>query len=117
MSFLSKFQPLFIILSAFIGIFLGESYPPAGQNAENFIEIFLMLMLFFVFLNVEIREISRSFSDLRFSVSALIINFLFTPLFAFALSKIFLTGQADLQIGFIMLMVTPCTDWYLIFTG
>lgn len=117
MSFLSKFQPLFIILSAFIGIFLGEFYPPVGQNAGNFIEIFLMLMLFFVFLNVEIREISRSFSDLRFSVSALIINFLFTPLFAFALSKVFLAGQADLQIGFIMLMVTPCTDWYLIFTG
>jgi ACR3 family arsenite efflux pump ArsB len=117
MSFLSKFQPLFIILSAFIGIFLGESYPLAGQNAENFIEIFLMLMLFFVFLNVKVREISRSFSDLRFSVSALIINFLFTPLFAYTLSRVFLAGQTDLQIGFIMLMVTPCTDWYLIFTG
>jgi ACR3 family arsenite efflux pump ArsB len=74
-------------------------------------------MLFFVFLNVEIGEISKSFSDLRFSVSALILNFIFTPLFAFALSTIFLSGQADLQIGFIMLMVTPCTDWYLVFTG
>jgi ACR3 family arsenite efflux pump ArsB len=28
-----------------------------------------------------------------------------------------MAGQVDLQIGFIMLMVTPCTDWYLIFTG
>jgi ACR3 family arsenite efflux pump ArsB len=33
------------------------------------------------------------------------------------LSRLFLSGQIDLQIGFIMLMVTPCTDWYLIFTG
>jgi ACR3 family arsenite efflux pump ArsB len=74
-------------------------------------------MLFFVFLNVEIKEISKSFLDLRFSVSALIINFVFTPLFTSLLSKTFLSGQIDLQIGFIMLMVTPCTDWYLIFTG
>ncbi|MDR1249284.1 MAG: bile acid:sodium symporter [Treponema sp.] len=117
MGFLSKLQPLFIVLSALTGIALGKLIPALGQNAGNCIEIFLMCMLFFVFLNVEIQEIAGSFSDLRFSVSALIINFVFTPLFAFALSKLFLSGQTDMQIGFIMLLVTPCTDWYLIFTG
>jgi ACR3 family arsenite efflux pump ArsB len=91
--------------------------PFLERNAGSFIEIFLMLMLFFLFLNIEIREISKSFSDLRFSLSALTINFIVTPLFTLLLSKLFLAGQVDLQIGFIMLMVTPCTDWYLIFTG
>jgi ACR3 family arsenite efflux pump ArsB len=117
MNFLTKFQALFIILSALLGIIFGKASPILEQLASNFIEIFLMLMLFFVFLNVDIKEISKSFSDLRFSVSALIINFIITPLFTYTLSKLFLTGQIDLQIGFIMLMVTPCTDWYLIFTG
>jgi ACR3 family arsenite efflux pump ArsB len=117
MSFLSKLQPVFIIVSAITGIFIGKLIPFLEQHAGNFIEIFLMCMLFFVFLNIEINEISKSFSDLRFSVSALIINFVFTPLFTFVLSKVFLSRQIDLQIGFIMLMVTPCTDWYLIFTG
>jgi ACR3 family arsenite efflux pump ArsB len=117
MSFLSKFQPLFIILSAFTGIIIGKFIPFMEQNASKYIEFFLMLMLFFVFLNVNIKEISKSFSDVRFSVSALLINFIFTPLFTFALSKIFLSNQIDLQTGFIMLMVTPCTDWYLVFTG
>ncbi|MDR0586896.1 MAG: bile acid:sodium symporter, partial [Treponema sp.] len=109
MSFLSKFQPFFIILSAFAGIIIGKFIPFMEQNAGKYIEFFLMSMLFFVFLSVNIKEISKSFSDLRFSVSALLINFIFTPLFAFALSKIFLSKQIDLQIGFIMLMVTPCT--------
>jgi ACR3 family arsenite efflux pump ArsB len=76
-----------------------------------------MLMLCFVFLKVEVREIAKSFSDARFSVSALSINFIITPLLAWALSKLFLAGETDLQLGFIMLLVTPCTDWYLIFTG
>jgi ACR3 family arsenite efflux pump ArsB len=115
--FLSKLQPLFIIFSALLGIALGRLIPVLERHAGSFIEIFLMCMLFFVFLNVEIQEISKSFSDLRFSVSALLINFIFTPLFTFVLAKLFLSGQVDLQIGFIMLMVTPCTDWYLIFTG
>jgi ACR3 family arsenite efflux pump ArsB len=40
-----------------------------------------------------------------------------TPVFAFVLGLLLLRDQIDAQIGFIMLMVTPCTDWYLIFTG
>lgn len=87
------------------------------QNAGKFIEIFLVLMLFFVFLGVDIKKITKSFTDLRFSVSALLINFLWTPIFSFALARIFFPGNTSLQTGFIMLMVTPCTDWYLIFTA
>jgi ACR3 family arsenite efflux pump ArsB len=74
-------------------------------------------MLFFVFLTVDIKEISKSFLNVRFSIAALVINFIISPLITLALSKRFLAGEIDLQIGFIMLMVTPCTDWYLIFTG
>ncbi|MDR0383121.1 MAG: arsenic resistance protein [Spirochaetaceae bacterium] len=117
MSVFSKLQPVFIILSAFAGVLAGKIDANAAGNAAGLIEIFLMSMLFFTFLGVDIKEISKSFMDLRFSVSALAINFLWTPVFAFLAGKIFLSGQAGLQIGFIMLMVTPCTDWYLVFTG
>ena len=117
MSFLSKLQPVFIIAAALTGIGAGKLIPPLEQYAGNCIEVFLMGMLFFVFLNVDVKEITKSFSDVRFSLAALIINFIFTPLFTFMLAKTFLAGRLDVQIGFIMLMVTPCTDWYLIFTG
>jgi ACR3 family arsenite efflux pump ArsB len=117
MSVFSKLQPVFIILSALSGIVIGNLNHVIARYSGNFIEIFLMSLLFFVFLTVNIKEITKSFADLRFSVSSLIINFIWTPLLTLLLSKIFMAGRIDLQIGFIMLMVTPCTDWYLIFTG
>jgi ACR3 family arsenite efflux pump ArsB len=117
MSILSKLQPFFIIISAFLGILLGKININIEQNAGDFIETFLMIMLFFTFMGIDLKEISESFTNLKFSISALIINFIWTPVFTFILAKIFMGGQIDLQIGFIMLMVTPCTDWYLIFTG
>jgi ACR3 family arsenite efflux pump ArsB len=117
MNMLSKLQPVFIILSALLGILLGKISSSIEQNAGALIEIFLMVMLFFTFLGVDIKEITKSFTHLKFSISALTINFLWTPVFAFLLAKMFLAEQMSLQIGFIMLMVTPCTDWYLIFTG
>ena len=75
MSLLTKLQPFFIVLSAFAGIVAGKAIPALEQYAGNCVEIFLMLMLFFVFLNTAPGDITKSFSDLRFSVSALTINF------------------------------------------
>jgi ACR3 family arsenite efflux pump ArsB len=117
MGLFTKLQAVFIIFAAFLGIALGKACVKIEQNAGGTVEIFLMAMLFFTFLGVDIKRISGSFKDLRFSVSALLVNFLWTPVFAFLLAKMFFPEQAALQTGFIMLMVTPCTDWYLIFTG
>jgi ACR3 family arsenite efflux pump ArsB len=114
---MAKLQPLIIIASALAGILLGRFSPSIASRASGLIEIFLMILLFFVFLAVDIREIKRSFSNIRFSLAALAINFIWTPVFAFLLGRLFMAGKIDLQTGFIMLMVTPCTDWYLIFTG
>ncbi|GHV73015.1 arsenic resistance protein [Spirochaetia bacterium] len=114
---MAKLQPLIIIASAFMGILLGRFSPSAASRASSLIEVFLMILLFFVFLAVDWREIKRSFSNIRFSLAALAINFIWTPVFALLLSRLFMAGKIDLQTGFIMLMVTPCTDWYLIFTG
>lgn len=116
MNIISKLQPIFIISSAIVGVLLGQNNY-FSSNSGILIEIFLMILLFFVFIGVDIKEITRSFTNVKFSVASLIINFLWTPLFAFVLGKLLLSGHLDLQIGFLMLLVTPCTDWYLIFTG
>jgi ACR3 family arsenite efflux pump ArsB len=117
MGILSKVQPVFIIFAAFLGIFFGKINTNVEQISGGLIGIFLVIMLFFTFLGIDIKDITKSFTNLKFSVSALIINFLWTPVFSFLLAVIFLPKEAGLRIGFIMLMVTPCTDWYLIFTG
>lgn len=117
MSLFSKLQPIFIIAAAFLGIFLGRGSAFVEQHSGSYIVVFLMLMLVFVFLSVDLKAITKSFLNYRFSVTSLLINFVWTPLLALVLAKVFMPGSVELQIGFIMLMVTPCTDWYLVFTG
>lgn len=75
-----------------------------------------MIMLFGVFLQVDLSGLKNSFKNTRFALLTVLINFIWTPLFAWFLASVFLRGEPDLQIGFLMLMVTPCTDWYLLFT-
>lgn len=53
----------------------------------------------------------------RVAVTSLGLNFVWAPLAAGALGWLFLSGSIDLRIGLVMLLVTPCTDWYLVFTA
>jgi len=64
---------------------------------------------------VDIREIGRSFSNKRFTLTAVAVNFVWTPIFAIILGLMF--AEIDIRMGLLMLLVTPCTDWYLVFTA
>ncbi len=75
-----------------------------------------MALLFLVFLTVDLKSLKRSFYNSRFSSSAIILNFIWTPVFAYLLGILFFNNMLDVRIGLLLLLVTPCTDWYLTFT-
>lgn len=116
MGTVTKLQPVIIIAAAVIGILLGR-VALIEENSGVLIEPFLMVLLFLIFLKIDIRDIATSFKNTRFTMVSLIINFIWTPVFAVALGYLFLGDSMDLRIGLLMLLVTPCTDWYLVFTG
>ncbi len=115
MGLLDKFQVLFILLSAAVGLGLGQ-FTWFSSNGDKLIIPCLMLMLIIVYLNIPLKEMKQAFRNLRFSGLSLCINFIWTPIFAWFLGFIFLKNHPDLWVGFLMLLVTPCTDWYLVFT-
>lgn len=113
---INKFQSFTILVMALLGILLGQ-IDSIQAYSEYLIMPALTIMLFLVFIQVPLSEIRSSFKNIKFTSTALIINFVWTPIIVFILSRLFLNDHPELLIGFIMLMVTPCTDWYLIFTG
>lgn len=116
MNLTTKLQPVFIILAALLGLLLGY-LTSFGQQSVHLIEPFLMFLLFFVFLSVDGQKLKDSFKNVKFTLTASSVNFIWTPVFAFGLGILFFGESVDLQMGLLMLLVTPCTDWYLVFTG
>ena len=116
MNLIGKLQPVIIITAALLGLLLG-AVTPFGSVSSSLIEVFLMMLLYILFLSIDLKQIKKSFTNVRFTLSAVIINFVFTPLFGYLLGKVFFPGSLDIRIGLLMLLVTPCTDWYLVFTG
>ncbi|WP_299704607.1 hypothetical protein [uncultured Pontibacter sp.] len=116
MSLLNKLHTLIIIAAVLLGLLLAQ-VPFIAAHAATFIIPFLMLMLYGLFLAMPLQGLKQGFLHRKFVTISLLINFVWTPLLAYLLGYMFLSHQHALWIGFVMLMVTPCTDWYIIFTG
>ncbi|MET3505284.1 arsenic resistance protein [Halalkalibacter oceani] len=116
MSLIEKWYSVLILAAVLIGLSLGQ-FESISAHAELVIMPLLVVMLYVTFLQIPFRDITKSGKNVTFTITALLINFVWTPLFAAALAFVFLADHPAIFIGFMMLMVTPCTDWYLIFTG
>lgn len=116
MNSIGKMQPVIILCSTLIGLVLGQ-FTRLGNISSGLIEVFLMLLLYILFLTVDLKHIRKSYKNMTYTITATTINFVITPLIAYGLGRLFFASEIDIRMGLIMLLVTPCTDWYLVFTG
>jgi hypothetical protein len=116
MRLIEKFESLLVLTAIAVGLALGQ-LSWVAEHAARVIVPCLMPMLCGVFLQIPVADIREALRDYRVTGLSLGINFLWTPLFAWALGALFLREAPDLWVRLLMLMVTPCTDWYLVFTG
>ena len=115
MNLIEKLEPAILIFAIIIGLILSD-IKILSNNIGNLINLFLCIMLYGIFLEVPLKNLKKSFKNIKFSSTSIIINFIWTPIFGYFLGNLFLNGNMDIFIGFFMLILTPCTDWYLIFT-
>lgn len=115
MELIEKLEPVILLSAIAIGLIL-SNVDFLADNTGNLINLFLCLMLYGLFLEVPLKDLKKSFKNVKFTLTSLIINFIWTPLFGYFLGNLFINGNVDIFIGFFMLILTPCTDWYLVFT-
>lgn len=115
MNLIEKLEPAILIFAIIIGLVLSD-IKILSNNIGNIINLFLCIMLYGIFLEVPLKNLKKSFKNIKFSSTSIMINFIWTPIFGYFLGNLFLNGNMDIFIGFFMLILTPCTDWYLIFT-
>lgn len=116
MSKAEKLQPLLILAAVLIGLAAAPYDSMRHIGAQSIVPA-LQVMLFFVFFTLPPGDIVKAFRSVKVTVPALVINFIITPVAAYILGSLFLADSPMFRIGLLMLLATPCTDWYLVFTG
>ncbi|WP_049889120.1 arsenic resistance protein [Natronolimnohabitans innermongolicus] len=115
MDFVETYQTVLVFGAIVGGLALGQ-VPGVAPIADALLLPFLMVMLFGAFAGMPLSRLRAAFGNRRVAGSSLLVNFVWNPVLAVVLGAVFLREHPALWVGLLMLMVTPCTDWYLIFT-
>ncbi|WP_459889982.1 arsenic resistance protein [Halostagnicola bangensis] len=115
MNVVERFQTGLVLGGIVVGLGAGQ-IAGVPTIAESLLLPFLIVMLFAAFAGIPLSKLRRAFGNRRVLGASLGVNFLWNPLLAVALGAAFLVDHPALWVGLLMLLVTPCTDWYLIFT-
>lgn len=111
-----RHQVVLYVAAIAVGAAVGWVWPATAPLFTGLTTPVLGLLLFATFLGVPLIEVGRAFRDARFLTTILIVNFVVVPAVAFGLSR-FVTDDQGLLIGVLLVLLTPCVDYVIVFTG
>jgi ACR3 family arsenite transporter len=111
-----RYQIVLYLASILLGAVIGLAVPALSHLAEAAINPALILLLFATFLGVPMINIVRGLRDVRFLAVVIGVNFVVVPVVVFGLSR-FVEDDKALVVGLLLVLLTPCVDYVIVFTG
>ncbi len=97
------------------GLAMGLSQPDMTARLEAFLWPLLGGLLYATFTQVPLTRIGRGMKDWRFMTALLLGNFVIIPLVLGGLTALLPLSLA-VQAGVLLVLLAPCTDWFISFT-
>lgn len=98
------------------GAVLGWLVPAVSAPLELAIYPALGVLLYATFLGIPFASIGGAVRDVRFMATVFVLNFVVVPGVVFGLSR-FIAHDQVLLIGVMMVLLTPCIDYVIVFSG
>ncbi|MFN4236624.1 MAG: arsenic resistance protein [Vogesella sp.] len=109
-------QQVWIYLSAILaGLLVGSLWPSTHAVLETLLWPTLALLLFATFVQVPLLHVREAFADRRFVTAVLAGNFVILPLLVWGMVQ-FLPNEPVLRLGVLLVLLVPCTDWFITFS-
>ncbi|HDZ48593.1 hypothetical protein LCGC14_0037420 [marine sediment metagenome] len=98
-----------------LGLALGIGAPAFAEPLEQLLWPLLGMLLYATFTQIPLLHIARSFKDTRFIAALMVGNFIAIPAFI-AFMVIWLPLSPAVLAGVLLVLLVPCTDWFITFT-
>ncbi|PRY66692.1 ACR3 family arsenite efflux pump ArsB [Vreelandella songnenensis] len=112
---LEKHQGWLYLACIGLGLVTGIHLPALAQAFEQLLWPLLGLLLYATFTQIPLPSVARSVTDGRFIVALLVGNFIAIPAFL-ALCVLWLPLSPAVLAGVLLVLLVPCTDWFISFT-
>jgi ACR3 family arsenite transporter len=112
---LERHQVWIYLAAILAGFACGAAWPALAEPFELALWPVLGLLLYATFTQVPIAHLPGAARDGRFLAASLIGNFVAVPLVVLALLQL-LPADPALRLGVLLVLLVPCTDWFVTFT-
>ncbi|MGM0913099.1 MAG: arsenic resistance protein [Pseudomonadota bacterium] len=112
---LERHQVWLYLAAILIGLGLGLLRPATAAGLEGGLWPLLAVLLYATFTQVPLSRLGLALKDWRFATALVLGNFLFMPLIVGSL-VVALPLAPAVKLGVLMVLLVPCTDWFITFT-
>ena len=112
---LERHQVWVYLAAMLAGLGLGLLLPGGAGHLEAALWPLLGILIFVTFTQVPLIHLPEAFRDRRFMGAVLAGNFVVVPLIVAGL-LVFLPSDPAVRLGVLLVLLVPCTDWYITFT-
>ncbi len=117
---LNKWMLLYVLLAMGLGLLVG--YPNAKwiqgnqSTVSNLTTVAVFLIIYPMMINLNLEALAKAGRNWRGLALSLVYNFVWAPVLGYLLAKGFLSDPL-LALGFLMVMVVPCSSMSIGYTG
>jgi ACR3 family arsenite transporter len=112
---LERHQVWVYLAAILVGLALGSNVPVVSDTFEALLWPALGFLLYATFTQVPLAHVPDAFRDRRFMNAVLLGNFVIVPLIVWGL-LIFVPDEPAIRLGVLLVLLVPCTDWFITFT-
>ena len=112
---LERRQVWIYLVAIAAGLGVGSLWPAAGPAFSALLWPALVALLYVTFVQVPLLHLAEAFRDHRFVAAVLAGNFVLLPALVWGLSQ-FLPIDPVLRLGVLLVLLMPCTDWFITFS-
>lgn len=112
---MERHQVLIYLSAILLGVVMGWALPASAASGEASIWSLMTCLLYATFTHVPFVKMTAVLHDKRFLTALLVGNFLVMPVITGALLFLLPDNQV-IQLGVLLVLLVPCTDWFISFT-
>lgn len=106
--------PVYFAAVALAAVF-GLLAPSFAHGLSQMVTPAIAVLMYAMFLQIPFLDLRQSVGNKRFLSALLLANFIFVPLLVWALTQS-LVGRPALLVGALLVLLTPCIDYVVVFT-
>lgn len=112
---LEKNQVWLYALALIIAAGFGLLWPEASGNLDRMISFVLAFLMYGMFAQIPFFRLKEALTNRKFIYALLIMNYLAVPILVWGLTR-FLPTDPALLLGVLLVLLTPCIDYVIVFT-